>query len=142
MVPPLNSSTNTAHPLSPALHSTKQNHLPLATLLTSSMNHWQKAGAIHSLAWIPQSIQIAFFRLPDSRPIWDATDKQLPCKTPFLTQSPTFHSGALQVNVSPGEARHCVTTEMSDSISAASKLCVLLGVMKEATFPQREPLNG
>lgn len=28
-------------------------------LLTSLTNHWQKAGAIHSLAWIPQSMKIA-----------------------------------------------------------------------------------
>lgn len=27
--------------------------------LTSLTNHWQKAGEIHSLAWIPQSMKIA-----------------------------------------------------------------------------------
>lgn len=28
---------------------------------TSLTNHWQKAGPIHSLAWTPQSIHMAFF---------------------------------------------------------------------------------
>lgn len=38
--------------------------------LTSFTNHWQKAGAIHSLAWIPQSIQMIFLWLLDGRLIW------------------------------------------------------------------------
>lgn len=31
---------------------------------TSRTNHWQKAGEIHSLAWKPQSIKIAFLFTP------------------------------------------------------------------------------
>lgn len=37
---------------------------------TCLTKYWQKAGAIHSLAWIPQSIQMAFFLAPVFTPIW------------------------------------------------------------------------
>lgn len=44
--------------------------------LTSFTNHWQKAGAIHSLAWIPQSIQMIFLVSLDGWLIW----RGHPCK--------------------------------------------------------------
>lgn len=37
--------------------------------LTSLTNHWQKAGAIHSLAWIPQSMKMAGLAKLDFLPI-------------------------------------------------------------------------
>lgn len=43
--------------------------------LTSLTNHWQKAGAIHSLAWIPQSIQMIFLWFLDGWLIW----REHPC---------------------------------------------------------------
>lgn len=49
--------------------------------LTSLTNHWQKAGAIHSLAWIPQSIQMIFLGLLDGWLIW----REHPCS--FTKQS-------------------------------------------------------
>lgn len=44
------------------------------TSFTSLTKYWQKAGAIHSLACIPQSIQIAFFFASLFTPIWTADD--------------------------------------------------------------------
>lgn len=48
-------------------------HLMNFSCFTSFTKYWQKAGAIHSLACIPQSIQIAFFFVSLFTPIW-ATD--------------------------------------------------------------------
>lgn len=42
-------------------------------VLTLLTKYWQKAGAIHSLACIPQSIHIAFFFSPVFSPIWRKT---------------------------------------------------------------------
>jgi len=50
-------------------------HVTVMRAHTSLTNHWQKAGAIHSRAWIPQSTQITFFSLPSgfSSPNWSHT---------------------------------------------------------------------
>lgn len=59
--------------------SSKSNCMICVTCLTK---YWQKAGAIHSLAWMPQSIQMAFFLAPVFTPIW---------RTNYLPSIAIFH---------------------------------------------------